>query len=202
MATNTTTDTAKKRIAIIGRGHVGGALARGLGKAGHDVRAVGRDQEAARRAVSEAELVFLAVPYLALDATLDTLGNALGGKSIVDVTNPLTKDRQLALGFTTSGAEELQKKLPEAKIVKAFNMVFAQTMDSGHAKGQQLTVFAAGDDESTKAAVLALARDIGFEAIDAGPLRNARLLEPLSYLNIQLGHALGFGTDAGFKFIH
>jgi predicted dinucleotide-binding enzyme len=195
-------DGTKKRIAIIGKGHVGGALARGLAKAGHQVRAVGRDEKAAREAVSEAELVFLAVPYVALEAALASLGDGLRDKWVVDVTNPLTKDRQLALGFTSSGAEELQKKLPAAKVVKAFNMVFAQTMESGRAQGQQLTVFVAGDDPGAKAAVLSLAAAVGFDALDAGPLRNARLLEPLAFLNIQLGHALGFGTDAGFRFIH
>jgi predicted dinucleotide-binding enzyme len=191
-----------RHIAIIGKGHVGGALARGLARAGHEVRGLGHDKEAEREAVAAADLVFLAVPYVELEAALADLEEVLRGKSVVDVTNPLTKDRQLAVGFTTSGAEELQKRLPQTKVVKAFNMVFAQTMESGQAKGQQLTVFVAGDDESTKKTVLDLAAQLGFDALDAGPLRNARLLEPLAYLNIQLGHVLGFGTDAGFKFIH
>jgi predicted dinucleotide-binding enzyme len=194
-------EATKKTIAIVGKGHVGGALARGLSEAGHRVTAVGRDREAARRAVEEADLVFLAVPYVELEATLATIKDGLRGKWIVDVINPLTKDRHLALGFTTSGAEELQKKLPEAKVVQAFNMVFAQTMETGHAKGKALTVFAASDDAEAKAAVMSLARDIGFDALDAGPLQNARLLEPLAYLNIQLGHALGLGTEAGFLFV-
>jgi predicted dinucleotide-binding enzyme len=191
----------KQRIAILGKGHVGGALARGLSKAGHLVRSVGRDTEAARAAVAEAELVFLALPYVEVDKALDQLGAALAEKAIVDVTNPLTKDRELAIGFTTSAAEELQKKLPSARIVKAFNAVFAQTMETGQAKGRPLTLFVAGDDAQTKQVVLGLAGDIGFDPIDAGPLRNARLLEPLSFLNIKLGRVLGFGTDSGFAFI-
>jgi predicted dinucleotide-binding enzyme len=192
----------KKRIAVLGKGNVGGSLARGLGKAGHDVRALGRDVSAGREAIANADLVFLAVPYLALESVLDSLGETLADKAIVDVTNPLTADRQLAIGFSTSAAEELQKRLPRAKVVKAFNMVFAQRMDSGEAKHQRLSLFAAGDDEETKATVLSLAKEIGFDPIDAGPLRNARLLEPLAYLNIQLGRALGLGTDAGFVFVH
>jgi predicted dinucleotide-binding enzyme len=190
----------KKCIAILGRGHVGSSLARGLSQAGHVVRSVGRDKEAARAAIADAELVFLALPYTELDKALEDLGVALAEKAIVDVTNPLTKDRELAIGFTTSGAEELQKRLPRARIVKAFNAVFAQTMEAGQAKGRPLTLFVAGDDASTKQAVLGLAGDIGFDPIDAGPLRNARLLEPLSFLNIQLGRVLGFGTDSGFVF--
>jgi predicted dinucleotide-binding enzyme len=62
----------------------------------------------------------------------------------VDVTNALTDDMQLAVGCTTSGAEELQKKVPRARLVKAFHIVFAGTMDSGRVQGQQLTVFAPG----------------------------------------------------------
>jgi len=192
----------KKRIAVVGKGNVGASLARGLSKAGHDVRAVGRDVSAGRETIADADLVFLAVPFLALESVLESLGETLAEKAIVDVTNPLTADRQLAIGFSTSAAEELQKRLPRAKVVKAFNMVFAQRMDSGEAKRQRLSLFAAGDDEKTKATVLSLAKEIGFDPIDAGPLRNARLLEPLAYLNIQLGRALGLGTDAGFVFVH
>jgi predicted dinucleotide-binding enzyme len=87
-------------------------------------------------------------------------------------------------------------------VVKAFNTVFAQHMDSGRLDGERLTAFAAGDDAAAKAAVLELEREIGFDAVDAGPLRNARLLEPLGYLNIQLGYGLKMGTDTGFRLMH
>jgi predicted dinucleotide-binding enzyme len=106
------------------------------------------------------------------------------------------------VGGTTSGAEELQKKLPGARVVKAFNTVFAQHMDSGRLDGQPLTAFAAGDDADAKAEVLALECEIGFDAVDAGPLRNARLLEPLGYFNIQLGYGMKMGTDTGFRLMH
>lgn len=86
---------------------------------------------------------------------------------------------QLAIGFTTSGAEELQKAIPGAHVVKAFNTVFAQNMSEGSAAGQQLTVFAAGDNKQARDEVLALGKAIGFDAIDAGPLSNARPLEAL-----------------------
>lgn len=130
------------------------------------------------------------------------LENAVNGKMVVDVTNALTQDMQLAIGFSTSGAEELQKKMPAAYIVKAFNTVFAQHMDKGSARGQQLTMFAASDDKQARNTVLELGRAIGFDAMDAGGLRNARQLEALGYFNIQLGYVLGNGTDTGFKFIH
>lgn len=108
----------------------------------------------------------------------------------------------LSLGFTTSAAEELQKKAPSAKVVKAFNTVFAQHMASGQVKGAALTLFVAGDDQDAKDQVLTLGRDIGFDSVDAGPLKNARWLETLGYLNIQLGYMLKMGTEIGFKLIH
>jgi predicted dinucleotide-binding enzyme len=85
--------------------------------------------------------------------------------------------------------------------VKAFNTVFAQNMSSGHVGPHALSALVAGDDAGAKSTVLELAKAIGFEAVDAGPLRNARLIEPLGYLNIQLGYVLKMGTDIGFKVV-
>lgn len=190
------------QIAVIGKGKVGSALARGLTRAGHKVRAIGNDPAGVREAVLWAEIAILAVPFTALDAVLKEAGASIDGKTLVDVTNALGLGMQLAVGFTTSGAEELQKKAPKARVVKAFNTVFAQHMDSGRLGGQQLTALVAGDDADAKSNVLGIARDIGFDAVDAGPLTNARLLEPLGYLNIQLGYTLGMGPQIGFKLLH
>jgi predicted dinucleotide-binding enzyme len=190
------------RVAIVGQGNVGGALARGLARAGYDMRTVGNDPAAARDAAGWGDIVILAVPYSAIGAVLSELGSAIDGKVLVDVTNALTADYQLALGFTTSGAEELQKKAPAAKVVKAFNTVFAQHMDTGRVKGQRLSLLIASDHPAAKAAIEALGRNLGFDPVDAGPLRNARWLESLGYLNIQLGYMLGMGTEIGFALIH
>lgn len=86
-------------------------------------------------------------------------------------------------------------------MVKAFNTVFAKFMDSGRVDGKQLTAFIAGDDARAKSEVMELARDIGFDAVDSGPLKNARMLEPMAYLNIQLGYGQKMGTDIGFQLI-
>jgi 8-hydroxy-5-deazaflavin:NADPH oxidoreductase len=190
------------KIGIIGDGNVGSALARGLERAGHEVRAVGKDKGAIRDVASWGEVVLLAVPFGALDEVVSNAGEVLAGKTVVDATNALDATMNLAVGFTTSGAEELQKKLPKARIVKAFNTVFAQYMDSGRLGDKPLTAFVAADDAGAKKTVLELARGIGFDAVDAGPLKNARLLEPLAFLNIQLGYALGMGTQIGFKLLH
>ena len=188
------------KIAIIGDGNVGSALARGLKRA-HEVRAVGKDPGAVRDTAGWGDVVVLAVPFGALDDVVKTAGEALQGKTVVDATNALDASMNLAVGFTTSGAEELQKKLPKAHVVKAFNTIFSKHMDSGKIGDQRLTTLVAADDASAKATVLALAREIGFDAVDAGPLKNARLLEPFALLNIQLGYPLGMGTQIGFKLV-
>ncbi len=190
------------RIGIIGNGNVGAALARGLERAGHEVRAVGKDKAVVRDTAGWAEVVLLAVPFGALDDVVSSAGDSLAGKTVVDATNALDANMNLAVGFTTSGAEELQKKLPRSRIVKAFNTVFAQHMDSGRLGDQRLTAFVAGDDEASRKQVAELARSIGFDPLDAGPLKNARLIEPLAYFNIQLGYVLGMGTQIGFKLLH
>jgi 8-hydroxy-5-deazaflavin:NADPH oxidoreductase len=189
-------------ISIIGDGNVGSALARGLEKAGHQVTTTGHDPEREKQLAESGEVIILAVPFGAIDEVASTIRGSVDGKTVVDVTNAVTSDHKLAVGFTTSGAEELQKKLPGAKVVKAFNTDFANTMDSGEAKGEQLAAFVAGDDKHAKETVLELAEDIGFDAVDAGPLENARLLEPLALLNIRLGYSLGLGVESGIKVVH
>jgi len=192
----------KTKIGIIGDGNVGSALARGLKRAGHDVRAIGNDRAAVRDVAAWADAVILAVPFGALNDVVETASGPLVGKTVVDVTNALDASMNLAVGFTTSGAEELQKRLPKSRVVKAFNTVFSAYMETGRLGDQPLTAFVAGDDADAKASVLGLARDIGFDAVDAGPLKNARTLEPLAYLNIQLGYVLGMGPNIGFKLLH
>lgn len=189
-------------IGIIGNGNVGSALQRGLSRAGHDARAVGNDPGTVRELAGTADLLVLAVPFGAIDDVVHEIGDAANGKVVVDVTNALTPDYQLAVGLTTSGAEELQQKLPQARVVKAFNTVFAQHMDTGELNGEKLAALAAADDADAKQTVLDLATAIGFDAIDAGGLQNARLLEPMALQNITLGYMLGMGTDIGFKLVH
>jgi len=188
------------KVAIIGNGSVGNALLRGLERAGYQTRM--GEKGKSREAFEWGDAIVLAVPFTALDSVLQEVGEAVNGKLLVDATNALTEDMQLALGFSTSGGEELQKKASTARVVKAFNTVFAKHMDSGRLNGQPLTAFAAGDDEGARETVLQMARDIGFDAVSAGPLRNARWLESLGYLNIQLAYVLGNGPATGFRYLH
>jgi hypothetical protein len=191
----------RKSICIIGKGSVGSALARGLSKAGYNTTATS-DRNSIGKAVQAADITIVAVPFGAVDSVVKEAGESLAGKTVVDATNALGPDMQWAVGFTTSGAEVLQKKLPGSHVVKAFNTVFAQHMDTGEVGGRQLSAFVAGDDPDAKKDVLGMARDIGFDAVDAGPLVNARMLEALGYFNIQLGYMLGMGTEIGFKLLH
>jgi len=190
------------KIGIIGKGNVGSALARGLKRAGHEVRAVGNDGAAIRDTAASAEIVIVAVPFGGLDDLVKAAGDVLAGKTVVDVTNALDANMNLAMGFTSSGAEDLQKKLPKSRVVKAFNTVFAHHMESGKLGDQRLTAFVASDDDQARKQVIELARSIGFDPVDSGPLKNARLLEPLGFFNIQLGYGLGMGTQVGFKLLH
>ncbi len=200
------------KIAIIGTGSIGTGLASVLAKTGREVTVADRKggTEAAaklagrglavkaaevRPAVQAADVVILAVPYGAATGLAEVADFA--GKVVVDVTNPVKADFSgLELGHASSAAEEIARALPGAKVVKAFNTVFAQVYDQGLSFGATpVQTFVAADDADAKAAVIALARDAGFDARDAGPLSNARHIEPLAYLNIQFGYMLGQGTQ-------
>jgi predicted dinucleotide-binding enzyme len=189
----------KAKVAIAGNGNVGSNLQKGLAKAGYEASAFGREPKKLREKALEASIVILAVPFGAVDDTLRELGDAVNGKILIDTTNRLNKSMHLQPG-ETSGAEDLQKKVPKARVVKAFNTTFAPTMAHGAAKnGEKITIFAASDDKAARATVAQLAKDIGFDAVEAGPLTNARYLEALAVLNIQLAYAEGMGNEMGFR---
>lgn len=174
-------------IAIVGGGHVGSALQKAFAAAGRDARIAPRETDGLRRAVSASPIVILAIPFPARQEVVATLGPALAGKIVVDVTNPVkfpgpTFDRE----GSESGAEELQRWAPDARVVKAFNTVFYPFMTDPVLHGERLSAFVASDDEGARREVLALASAAGFDAVDAGPLVNARGLEQLLYLEMML----------------
>ena len=199
------------KISILGAGNMGAAFARQLTLAGHDVRITGRDLRKAHQAVATlsraaavdpsqlaegADLIILATGYADAVGALQSAGD-LTGKTLVDITNPLTPDYMgLTLGHSTSAAEEIAKAFPEAHVVKAFNTLFAQVLAGGadFGGGHKVSVFYAGDDAGAKKSVHTLAESMGFKAVDAGGLKNARYLEPLAGLNIYLGYGAGMGT--------
>jgi len=203
------------KVTVIGTGNMGSGFVKRFTAAGHQVQIVGRDaakaEELARNygaraiapaAAADADAIVLATGYSDAVPALKAAGS-LVGKVVVDVTNPLTSDYMgLTIGHTTSAAEEIAKAVPGARIVKAFNTVFASVLAEGpNLDGARVSVFVAGDDAAARDAVAQLAKSAGFDVIDAGPLKNARYLEPLAGLNIYLGYGAGLGTSIAPTFL-
>jgi predicted dinucleotide-binding enzyme len=195
-------------IAIIGLGNMGKGLAKRLaGKT--DLVLASRDSAAATAfaatlpagvtvlgqdaAIARADIVVLALPFgTALEAAANP---ALAGKVVLDISNPVKADFSgLSIGHTTSAAEQLQAAAPTARIVKAFNTIFAGLFDLPTAQTASVPVFVAGNDEAAVAAAIEVVKLAGFAVEKTGALDAARLLEPLGMLNIRFGYGLGHGT--------
>jgi predicted dinucleotide-binding enzyme len=201
----TSTPHGSSKIGIIGQGSVGTAISEGLERAGYEVRTTGRDPRLVRDVAEWGDLIILAVPYSQRRNAIDTIGKEnLAEKTLVDVTNALDDKYDFAGSTKHSGAEEVQDWVgKDCCVVKAFNTTFARTMDTGQAQGEPLTLFCAGDDPEAKEEVYALGKGIGFDPVDAGDLRNARWLEPMGYLNMQVAKAnKPFGDEVGFRYMH
>lgn len=202
------------KVAIIGTGRVGSAQARGFLKAGHEVVMGSRDPAktplvqgtgllSQKDAVRFGEVVVLAVPNAAMKDVLQTIGLELfRDKIVMDVSNVIGANGEWAMGFTTSAAEEIAKMLPGAKVVKAFNTVFAVNQDQGKIGGERLVLLVAGDDPKAKGVILEYGKALGFDSIDAGPLSSARYLEPMGMLIIRLGLELKMGVNIGYRLVH
>lgn len=203
-------------IAIIGAGKLGSALATSAVGLGHSVTVSSASTDTAARlaeetgaraaasnraAVDGADLVVLAVPYTAMPDVLDDVGPALAGKIVVDATNPLTPDYSALAVEGTSGAEEIQARLPRARVVKAFNTQFAARQADPKIAGLHVDGYVAADDEEAKAVVLDLVRAMGFHPIDAGQLTMARALEAMAFLNISLQMRNDWSWQAGWKLV-
>lgn len=201
-------------ISIIGSGSVGRALGDGWRKAGHSVTFGVRDTSgkaadlkqqgftvvevgAAARA---ADLVVLAVPWSAVSASVKSLG-PLAGKVVVDATNPLTANLELALGFNDSAGETVARLAPAARVVKAFNTTGSNNMADSRYAQAKLMMPVAGDNAEARTIVMALAADLGFEPVDVGPLAMSRHLEPMAMAWIKLAYAQGLGREFGFALL-
>ena len=208
------------KIGILGAGNVGGTLGRKLAQAGHTVffgvpnPADGKAQNLVRElggraqagtvveAAAFGETIILATPWPATEAAIQVAGEHLQGKAVIDATNPLTPDfTQHERGFTTSGAEQVAAWAPGASVFKAFNQTGWPNMAEPKYGEDIAVMFVCGDDERRKPEVLRLVSDVGFEAIDAGKLVVARLLEPLAMLWIHLAFAQSQGLDFAFTIL-
>ena len=193
-------------ISIIGLGNMAGALAGRALAGGNAVEIIGRDRAKAEElatslggslggatvgtagAAPAGEIVILAVPYASAAAVVREYGDALRGKVIIDITNPVSAD---AKGFVTpdgsSGAQEIAKAAPaDAHVVKAFNTLFSHVLTAGPAEGRLLDVFIASDDAQAKARVSAFIESMGLRPMDTGQLPMARALENAALLELGL----------------
>jgi predicted dinucleotide-binding enzyme len=208
------------RVGILGSGLMGGKLGTIFARAGHEVvfsyarrdeklrglaRDVGGNARAGtpREAAQEADALLLAVHWSRMDDVLAQAGD-LSGKVIVTCSLPMNADDTgLVLGHTTSGAEELAKRVPEAQVVCAFNTVPSEVLFSVYqARGgaNKPSLVYCGDDSSSKGIAAELIRDVGFDPVDAGPLRIARYTEPFALLVGQLAYEGTEGPELAYRF--
>ena len=204
------------KIAILGAGNVGRALGLAWIGKGYDVSfGVPQPQSqkykslpagrvmAVAEASSGADVFVLATPWAAAEAALRQAGD-LRGKIVLDCTNPLAMGPDglgLAIGFETSGGETVQGWAPGAAVFKTLNQTGAENMGAATRFPIRPVMFVAGDDAARRPQVMELVTALDFEAVDAGPLRNARLLEAYAMLWIDLALKRGTGRDFAFALV-
>ncbi len=207
------------RIGIIGSGNVGGTLGKRWAQVGHSivfgsrnpdsgeirqlVAAAGSTARAAslRDAAQQSDVLLLATPWPATQSAIQGLGN-LSGKVLIDAVNPVLPNLSgLEIGTTTSASEQIAGWALGAKVVKAFNTVGANIMANPAFGADRPVLFYCGDDGNAKQTVRQLIDELGFDAVDAGPLTQARVLEPFALLWISLAVKYGQGRDIAFKLL-
>ena len=191
-------------ITFLGRGPVATNLSALAKRVGHTTTLTGRDTDPGfADAALKADMVVLAIPYRATPELLPTLRDALAGKIVVDATNPLNEDwSPMTLAGGMSAAETIADAIPQSRMVKAFNTVFADIMtpDGLDRNGTPATTFIAGEDPDARAFVVKLAKDLGFGPVQVGPLSVARHLEALAHLNIAIAVGQNGGTQAAILY--
>lgn len=193
-------------ISFIGAGNVASSLGGLFSNAGHTVKygtpSPNLNQLSVAEAIAFGEVVCFAIPYAAMNEVLTLNKEALKGKIVVDCTNAINIAdwSPLFLG-EDSGGEQTARLLPDSKVVKAFNTIFADVMktDKQQFVGQKLTAFIASDDAEAANMIKKLADEAGFNGFVVGGIKNARHLEAMAHLNIAIALA-GGGTEAGFTY--
>ena len=198
------------RIAIIGAGSVGATLGRAWLKHGEDVTWGLRNPADPKyaslpkeRVKTPAEVMVIATPWSATEAAIKSLGS-LAGKTVIDCTNPLgmgPDGLQLVLGFNTSAGEQVASWTPGASVFKTLNTTGAGNMAKAADYPVKPMMLVAGDDAGKKPQVMELIGKLGFEPVDAGPLKNARLLEPFAMTWIDQAMKRGRGRDFAFALV-
>ncbi len=199
------------KIAIIGMGNVGNTLGRRWAAGGHNITFGVRDpQRASAQSIAAkigaqvttiahaavgADVVLLAVPWTAVREVVQAAGD-LTGKILLDCTNPRKTDLSgLDTGSARSAGEQIAAWAPGARVVKIFNTTGAGNMADPKYNGKKITMFMAGNDDHAKDTAGHLAAEIGFEAVDVGPLSASWLLESLAMLWITLAYQQAYGPN-------
>ena len=205
------------KIGIIGTGKLGTNLGLLWADKGHEILFGSRDPVRAKslestlekdvkggtysEAANFADVIVLAVPWSAVQESLEEVGD-LTGKILIDCTNAVApKLGGLLMGHTTSAAEKIAEWAKGAQVVKAFNTLGAENLVDSQILEQTPSTFICGDDLEAKSVVKELGIDLGFDVVDAGPLKKARLIEPLAMLWIELAYNQGLGTCIAFKLL-
>src|SRR2546428_6344708 len=208
------------RVGILGSGLMGGKLGTIFARAGHDVvfsysrsreklNKLARDAQGKARAgtpaeaARDADALLLAVHWSRVDDVLKQAGE-VSGKVIVSCSLPMNADdTALVIAHTSSGAEDLAKKVPKARVVSAFGTVPSEVLFGvfeARRKATKPSLVYCGDDASGKKVAAQLIRDVGFDPIDAGPLRIARYTEPFTLLIAQLAYEGDEGPELAYRF--
>lgn len=208
------------RVGIIGSGLMGGKLGTLFARAGHEVvfsyarnheklkklaRDAGKNASAGTpvKAAQDADALLLAVHWSRIDDVLNQTGD-LSGRVIVSCSLPMNADNtELVVAHTSSGAEELAKMIPKARVVSAFNNVPSEVLFDvfeGRHKSTQPSLVYCGDDSSCKKIAAELIGDVGFDPIDVGALRMARYTEPFAFIVAQLAYSGNKGPRLAYRF--
>jgi 8-hydroxy-5-deazaflavin:NADPH oxidoreductase len=206
------------RIGILGSGLMGAKLGTIFARAGHQVafsyarsevklKALARKAKASygtpREAAQDTDAVLLAVHWLRFDDVLEQAGD-LSGKTVITCSLPMNEDNtELVVAHTSSGAEELAKKIPGARVVAAFGTVPSEVFFAvyeGRRRASRPSLVYCGDDRKSKNVAAKLIRDVGFDPVDAGPLRMARHTEPFTMLIAQLAYETKGGPELAYRF--
>ncbi|GMA23954.1 dinucleotide-binding protein [Luteimicrobium album] len=204
-------------VSIIGAGGMARAIAGVALAAGADLQVVSRAPEEARAVTTElgdgipgalgdplaGEIVVLALPFAAATEVAAQQRDALAGRVVVDITNPVdfsTFDA-LVVPADSSATAVIQEAAPDARVVKAFSTTFAAALARGTLAGAPLTVLVAGDDGGGRQAVVDLANAAGLRGVDAGGLKRARELEALGFLQMTLASSGATAWDGGFALV-
>lgn len=203
------------KLTIIGAGNVGKAIARNLKEKDFEISFEVRNPQDEKYttlkdfkivplgdSVASADLILLAIPWSAVDSTVEIIKEKAKGKIIIDATNPLKADLSGLMHLDgMSGGERIQSLLPQSKVIKTFNTTGSENMEKVSEFDQSPTMQLAGDDSKAKEIVSKFITQVGFSPVDSGPLSRSNILEYVALNWISLAYKAGQGTHYTFSIV-